>query len=157
MTDTILIEKLEFFRNRFESEDNEIKNQIHYQSVINVTTQLLKIANKIQTEPYRLAGVNFFDHIEKIDFPLGKSESLELYKNYILYTGRYLIRKKDFRTGADIGKYLIGGILLDSIAYYFTRSMFSFYFPIFTLIFGLLGLKSRRSKKNKMQYFSIGY
>ena len=157
MTDEILAEKLESFKNRFASESNEIKNQVHYQSVINITSQLVKIANKKETEPYKLASFAFFDNIEKLDFPLGKSESMELYKNYVLYTGQYLIRKKDFRSSWDILKYIGIGILADFIAYYLTKSMLGFYLPVFTLIFVILGLRSQRTKKIKMQYFGIGY
>jgi hypothetical protein len=73
MNDEILQEKLESFKNRFSSESDEIKNQVHYQSVINITTQLVKIVNKKETEPYKLASLGFFDNIEKLDFPLGKS------------------------------------------------------------------------------------
>lgn len=157
MINETLKRELESFINRFESESEEIKSQVHYQSVINITEQLAKIANDSNTEKYKTAGVNFFNGIKNIDFPLGKIESLDFYNSYVLKCGQFLTRRKDFRSNADILKYIVLGILLDIGIYYFTKTMIPFYLPISTLTLTFLGYRSRNRKKKKNKYFAIGY
>ena len=157
MSNEILKEELESFIMRFEYESDEIKRQIHYQSVINITEQLIKIVNDNETEEYKLAGVEYFNNIQKIDFPLGNIESMNLYKSYIQKSSKLLIPRKDFRSSADILKYIILGILLDIGIYYFTKTILPFYLPVSTLILTFLGYRSRSKKKNMKKYFAIGY
>ena len=158
MTNEILKEKLEVFKKRFELESEKIKNDIHYQSILNITNSLSRINNKKESEEHKQLLSEFLDQVLEIDLPLGKMESLDLYNKYIHKPGQYLIRQKDFRTNAGVLlKNVIMGIILDIIVFYFFNDKLPFYFPIFTLILGIAGYRWKRIAIKENRYFGIGY
>lgn len=142
MNNEALRVKLEEFINLFESETEEIKEQVNYNSTLNITNQLLKFHNNTESETYKVLIAEYVDELKTTDLPTGKIPALELYKKYILEIGRFLIRERDFsHKGTNKIKYTSLGIVLDILVYYFFNSKLPFYFPIFTLIFTFLGIK----------------
>ena len=158
MENEVLKEKLKSFINRFESESERIKSQVHYQSVLNITNALIKIHNKEESENPKQMLSEFINQALEIDLPLGKLESLDLYNKYLLKSGQYLIRYKDFRTNAGVlHKNIIAGIIVDSIVFYFFKDKLPFYFPIFTLILGIAGYRWKKITIKENRYFGSGY
>jgi predicted restriction endonuclease len=146
MNNETLKKKLEEFINLFESETEEIKGQVNYNSTLNITNQLLKFHHNKESEKYKVLIAEYIDELKTTDLPTGKMTSLELYNKYILKTGNYLVHERDFRhKGTNKIKYIFVGIVLDVLVYYFFKSKLPFYLPIFILIFTFLGI--RRTKK----------
>jgi hypothetical protein len=157
MIDTTLKEKFEDFNKRFENESDYIKKQVNFQSVQNVTNQLFKMYNKKETEPLKTLMIEYFDKVEKEDFPTGSLLRNELYRKHILEVGHYLMKNKDFCSPTDIFLKITIGIILDAIIHYFTKDMLSFYVPVATILMFAIGLNYRRKSKAANMYFSKGY
>ena len=142
MKNEVLKEKLEEFINLFESETEEIKKQIHYNSTLNIINQLLKFHNNKESEQYKTLMTEYVDELKVTDLPTGKRTSLDLYHKYILKCGRFLIYERDFRNNdGNVIKYVGFGIVLDFLIYYLFNSKLPFYLPIFTPIFTILGFR----------------
>ncbi|WP_242131170.1 hypothetical protein [Aestuariivivens marinum] len=158
MSNESLKEKLEEFIKLFETETEEVKGQVNYNSTLNIGNQLLKFHYNRESEKYKALIAEYIDKLKTTDLPTGKITQLELYNKYILKAGRYLIYERDFRhVGTNKIKYIIFGIFLDFLIYYFFKLKLPFYLPVFTLIFTFLG--NRRTKKmiaNK-KAFGRGY
>jgi len=158
MNNEILKEKLEEFINLFESETEEVKKQIHYNSTLNITNQLLKFHNNKESEQYKAIMAEYIDELKVTDLPTGKKTSLELYNKYILKCGQFLIYERDFRNnGGNIIKYVGFGIVLDCLVYYFFNSKLPFYLPIFTPIFLILGFRKKKKMITDKKSFGIGF
>ena len=83
---------------------------------------------------------------------------MELYKKYIDEPGQFLIFERDFRhKGTNKIKYITFGIVLDFLAYYFFKSRFPFYFPVFSLIFIFLGIRRTKKMIADKKAFGRGY
>jgi hypothetical protein len=158
MNNEILTEKIEGFINLFESESEELKGQINYNSTLNISNQLLKFHHNKESEKYKVLIAEYIDELKTTDLPTGKKTSLELYEKYILKTGRYLIRERDFRhKGTNKIKYIGVGIVLDVLVYYLFNSKLPFYLPIFTLIFTFLGIRRIKKAITDRKVFGYGY
>jgi hypothetical protein len=146
MSNETLKEKLDEFIKLFESESEEIKGNVNYNSTLNITNQLLKFHHNKESEKYKTLIAEYIEELKTTDLPTGTKTQLELYNKYILKTGQYLIHERDFRhKGTNKIKYITFGIVLDFLVYYFFKSKLPFYLPVFTLIFTFLGI--RRTKK----------
>jgi len=157
MTDITLKQKLEDFNKRFENEPDYIKKQVNFQTVQNVTNQLFMMYNKKEIEPLKILMIDYFDKVEKEDFPTGGLLRNELYGKYILKVGNYLMKKKDFCSNTDLFLKTLIGVILDSIIYYFTKDMLSFYIPIATILMFAVGYNYRRKSKAANRFYSKGY
>ena len=146
MSNESLKEKLEEFIKLFETETEEVKGQVNYNSTLNIGTQLLKFHHNRESKKYKALIAEYIDKLKTTDLPTGKIPQLELYNKYILKAGGYLIYERDFRhKGTNKIKYIIFGIVIDYLVYYFFKLKLPFYFPVFTLILTFLG--NRRTKK----------
>ncbi|GAA4281918.1 hypothetical protein [Gaetbulibacter aestuarii] len=158
MDNETLKEKLNEFIKLFESESDEIKGQVNYNSTLNITNQLLKFHHNKEAEKYKTLIVEYIDELKTTDFPTGTKTQMELYKKYIFKTGQYLINERDFRhKGTNKMKYISFGIVLDFLVYYFVKSKLPFYFPIFTLIFTFLGIRKTKKMVADKKAFGRGY
>jgi len=158
MENEVLKEKLEEFINLFESETEEIKKQIHYNSTLNITNQLLKFHNNKESEKFKTLMVDYFEELKVTDLPTGKKTSLELYHKYILKSGQFLIYERDFRhNNGNLIKYVGFGIVLDFFIYYFFNTNLPFYLPIFTLIFTIMGFRKKKKMITNKKSFGIGF
>ncbi|MAB49523.1 MAG: hypothetical protein CMC05_12930 [Flavobacteriaceae bacterium] len=158
MSNETLKEKLEEFINIFESETEEIKGHVNYNSTLNIGNQLLKFHHNREAEKYKTLIVEYIDKLKTTDLPTGTKTQLELYNKYILKTGKYLIHERDFRhKGTNKLKYIAFGIILDFLVYYFFKSKLPFYFPIFTLIFTFLGTRRTKKMIAGKKVFARGY
>jgi hypothetical protein len=158
MSNETLKEKLNEFIKLFESESEEIKGNVNYNSTLNITNQLLKFHNNKESEKYKTLIVEYIDELKTTDLPTGKMTQLELYNKYILKTGNYLVHERDFRhKGTNKIKYITLGIVLDFLVYYFFKSKLPFYFPIFTLIFTFLGIRRTKKMIADKKAFGRGY
>lgn len=79
MSNETLKEKLEEFINLFESETEEIKGQVNYNSTLNITNQLLKFHYNKESEKYKVLIAEYIDELKTTDLPTGKMIQLELY------------------------------------------------------------------------------
>tara|TARA_R110000787_G_scaffold22308_6_gene64948 strand:- start:1148 stop:1612 length:465 start_codon:yes stop_codon:yes gene_type:complete len=150
MTDEILKNKLNNFISRFEKENENVKKLIHYNSVKNITNQILILKNKKNTQKYKESIQSYLDEIELMSSPIDKLISKFLYHEYIFESGRFLMYKGNFKTNGNLFFVLFLGIIIDSIIYFLG---FRFYFPIFTLIFFIYGLTIRKKAINENRYF----
>jgi len=87
MSNETLKEKLEQFINLYESETEEIKEQVNYNSTLNITNQLLKFHHNKESEKYKVLIAEYIDELKTTDLPTGKIPALELYKKYIQEPG----------------------------------------------------------------------
>ncbi len=158
MSNETLKEKLEEFINLFESETEEIKKQIHYNSTLNITNQLLKFHNNKESEKYKTLMADYIDELKVTDLPTGKKTSLDFYGKYVLKSGQFLTTERDFRNNnGNLIKYVGFGIVLDFLVYYFLNSKLPFYLPIFTLIFTILGFRKKKKMITDKKSFGIGF
>ena len=158
MSNETLREKLEEFINLFESQTEEIKGQVNYNSTLNITNQLLKFHHNKESEKYKVLIADYIDELKTTDLPTGKIIALELYNKYILKTGQYLTHERDFRhKGTNKIKYIGFGIVIDVLVYYFFNSKLPFYLPIFTLIFTFLGIRRTKKMISDGKAFGLGY
>ncbi|WP_223549790.1 hypothetical protein [Aestuariivivens sp. NBU2969] len=158
MSNEALKEKLEEFIKLFESESDEVKRQVNFNSTLNIGNQLLKFHHNRESEKYKALIGEYIDELKTTDLPTGKITQLELYNKYILKAGRYLIYERDFRhKGSNKIKYIVFGIVLDFLIYYFFKSKLSFYLPIFTLIFAFLGNTRTKKMIANKKVFGRGY
>jgi len=158
MSNETLKEKLKEFINLFESETEEIKGQVNYNSTLNIGNQLLKFHHNREAEKYKTLIVEYIDELKTTDLPTGTKTQLELYSKYISKTGRYLIYERDFsHKGTNTLTYITFGIVLDILVYYFFKSKLPFYLPILTLIFIFIGNSRTKKVIANKKVFGRGY
>ena len=158
MSNETLKEKLDEFIKLYESETEEIKGNVNYNSTLNITNQLLKFHNNKESEKYKTLIVEYIDELKTTNLPTGTRTQLELYNKYILKTGQYLIYERGFRhKGTNKIKYITLGIVLDVLIYYFFKSKLPFYLPIFTLIFTFLGIRRMKKMVTDRKAFGRGF
>tara|TARA_R110000823_G_scaffold309545_2_gene433853 strand:- start:33205 stop:33681 length:477 start_codon:yes stop_codon:yes gene_type:complete len=146
----ILEKGLAEFVRRFESETDQIKKQVHFNSVQNITNGLIKIWNKPECEKLISQLQEYFREIKSMNYPIDKIISASQYKNYIYPAGSYLIFNKSFITKASFKAFIIWGLIFDIVFYFISNMYLNFYFPFFTPLFTLLGwLKQRKAIKEK--------
>ena len=153
-----LKEKLNEFKKLLESENNETRKQVHYNSTFNIVNELLKFKKIERAEKFKILMIEYIDELNATDLPLGKIRSAELYKKYVLKSGQFLIHERDFRPkGINILKYLVLGIILDVLAYYFFNNSLPFYFPVITILLILFGIFRERKLISERKCFGINY
>lgn len=75
MNNETLKEKLEEFINLFEHETEEIKEQVNYNSTLNIMNELLKFHHNKESEKYKSLMVEYIDVLKVTDLPTGKNTS----------------------------------------------------------------------------------
>ncbi len=149
-------EKIEKEINNFvlvlENKNKKEKRLYHYQSVLNISHGLMKLSNANNHHAFKELILEYFSLIKKLDYLVSQKESLIYYKKYILPIGKHLIENNGFRTKADIFKYVSIGLAFDLALFQFFTNKF---YPIFILIFYLIGYIKQKEKIKKNKLFSI--
>lgn len=153
-------EKLNEFISNFEDSSERIKALIHYQSVINVSKEIIRFNN---SEANNLKDIllDYFDIVKDISFSIDennysefqkqKIESRKRYSKHILPVGRYLMTESEFKTKFPIGFYLFFGLLSDIIIYHNFSNEIA---PLITIVFIGIGVLFRKNKKNENKLFA---
>ncbi len=156
MNNKVILEKgLEEFIIRFESETDQIKKQVHFYSVQNITNGLIKIWNKPECENFIIQITEYWKEIKGIDYPIEKNVCAYQYKKYLSPSGSYLILNKDFITKANFKAYIIWGLILDTVFYFVSDRYLNFYFPIFTPLLTFLGYFKQKKAIQQKKIFGI--
>jgi len=151
----ILENELKEFIIRFESESVQIKKQVHFNTVQNITNGLIKIWNKPEVEKLISQIQEYFREIKDINYPIDKTISAFQYKNYLYPAGSYLIFNKSYITKASFKAFIIWGLLLD-IAFYFISNIYlDFYFPFFTPLLTFSGWQKQGKAIKEKRIFGI--
>lgn len=153
MLNDTLNNKLESFISRFEHNENQIKKQVHYNSVKNITLELLMVKNKKQVKKHMESVLKFFDEIENMNFPIEKLLSEKLYHKYIFEAGRYLMHKSDFKTNGSLLFIVLLGVIIDFIVFYFDLLLLGLFIPMFTVLFFIYAYKVKSRAVNENRFF----
>lgn len=157
MRNTKLQEHLDIFNSRFEKANDKIKSQVNYKSVNNIVQQLLKITTREENERFKDLMILYFQKVKDENYPTGVLFRDKVYNNYLLKVGNYLMKRKSFQSGSNLIVTIVFGLIIDSIIYYFTKNLISFYIPIVTILFAFLGIKSKRNAIKENRYFKKGF
>ncbi len=148
-------EKIKKEREKFvsilENRNNEEKKLHHYQSILNISNGLISLSDSSSHYPIKELMLEYFNLIKEFDYLVSQKESLVYYKKYILPIGQHLIESNGFRTKWDIFKYIFVGLIFDIIFQFFTNR----FYPIFIIIFSLIGYLRRKERIKKNKFFSI--
>ena len=156
-------EKLYEFISNYEYSSEQTKQLVHYQSVLTVSKQIIRVNNS-EANALKDLLLEYFDRIEKYDFSNHslvfielndkKRESIKLYNEYISPIGSYLMTESnlEFKIKLPFGCFIFIGIIFDLIIYYFFR--FKVY-PIATIIFFIIGILYRKFKKNDYKEYGL--
>ena len=145
------------FRLRFEIETDQIKKQVHYQSVLNMSEALLKIKNKRESKEHKQTLYNYFQKVSSMNFPLDKVSSLTLWHEYLFPLSLYLMTKADFTSSADLQRNFLWGILCDLVVGGLFFFQLGLYFPLFTLFFVIRAHRKRNNSIKNNKYFGVNY
>lgn len=145
---------LSIFISNIEDFDLSEKRLYHYHSVLNLSNGIIRY-NDINSNFSKELIIKYFEEINELkDSLLDREQSFYLYGEYLLPVGRQLIKKADFRTKADVFKYIVVGIILDLIIFGFLVKSF---YVVFTFIFLLIGYLRRKEKIRKNKFFSVNW
>ncbi|WP_397364120.1 hypothetical protein [Olleya sp. R77988] len=157
----LVSEKLAEFILEFENSPERIKNLIHYQSVINISREIIRFNNS-EFNNLKEQILKYFEIVKEIDFLIDennyeelqkqKMESRKRYNKYIFPAGSILMTESGFKTKLPIGFYLFIGIIMDFIIYYsFSKDIV----PLSSIVFLGVGILFRKRKNNKNKVFGL--
>ena len=129
------------------------KKKYHYHSVINLSNGLILLNNNDSHQPFKELILEYFNLIKELNYLVSQKESLIYYKKYILPIGQHLTKHSGFRTKWDILKYIIAGIVVDFMFFYFFKS---YYFIATPILFFIGYLKQKKIIREK-KLFSINW
>ena len=145
--------KLSDFIARFQNAPVQKRNLLHYQSVINVSKEIIRFNNK-EANKLKDLLIEYFETIDTIDFSVAdrntsdyleqKKVSLDRYFQYISPVGDYLIQKSGFGPNPPDLFYFILGVILDSLIYFFLSKDI---IPLPTLVVIIVGLIAREKRR----------
>ncbi len=154
-------EKLAEFISEFKNAPERIKKLLHYQSVISVSREIIRLNN---SEAHALKDklLEYFELVKEVDFSVDennyseiqkqRAESRKRYHNYIYPVGSFLMWESEFKIKLPIGFYLFIGIITDLIIYYnFTKEIV----PLATIVLIGIGILLRKRKKNEQKVFGL--
>ncbi|PKP25931.1 MAG: hypothetical protein CVU03_06275 [Bacteroidetes bacterium HGW-Bacteroidetes-2] len=148
----IIIRKTDEFREKLAVKTIPEKNLFHYNSILNISSRII-LHNDSKAKSLKEIWIKFFDEIDERNYIIEqKLESSKIHNIYILPLEQYLIRKEQFVTNSDIHLLVISGIILDFILFYFLDQ---YYYPIFILLFLVLGLYRRKQAKINGKYAAM--
>ncbi|SEA75450.1 hypothetical protein [Psychroflexus halocasei] len=157
MNSEALLNKKEAFILRFGEEVDDVKRQVHYQSVINMTDALLNIKNKRESDLYKQKIYEYFEEISNYSLPIDQLSSLKLFREYLQEISLYLMSKANFRSTTDFQRAIIWGIIFDLLLFLIFSSIFGYFLPIFTLFFGLKAYSENKTALKENRYFGRRY
>lgn len=147
----------EDFIARFENESEEIKKQVHYQSVLNMVEAFLALKNKRDSRSYKENLVHYMNQVLDLNFPVDKLTSLKLFNLYLHPAAKYLMYKSDFTSNTDFQRSIGLGFLLDLLMYWLIFSDVKFLIPIFTVLFLIKGYRKKKASIKSHRYFNTFY
>tara|TARA_Y100000034_G_C6717097_1_gene317072 strand:- start:174 stop:635 length:462 start_codon:yes stop_codon:yes gene_type:complete len=146
-----LEEKLTDFISKLE-EDNELKKNYHFNSVINLTIGIIKHNNEEANEMKSL----LLKYFNKIQYEkLNKLESIVLFEKYILPLSRFMIKTEKYGTKSNLLIYLSIGLILDVLTW--LSNIIGPFLPLFLITFCALGFYSRQQKIKKGKFFAMNW
>ena len=156
INEKLTIEKLNFI-NAFENEKIEIKNQVHYQSVLNMVDGLIKIKNKRDTKEYKILLLEYFNEIKTKKFPLQKLDSMVLFNEYLFPPSKYLMGRGNFRSKADLKRLMIFGLIFDLILFLIIKKHLPFYVPFISILLIMRGYRKQKKAIKEKRFFNSNY
>ncbi|MFC0604121.1 hypothetical protein [Winogradskyella pulchriflava] len=157
----LINEKLSEFILSFENAPKKTKKLLHYQSVINLSKEIIRFnnseANKLKDlmlEYFEIVkDFEYYDNINNVKYIHDKrKQSLDLYQKHLRPVGSYLIQESDFGPDLSLRYFLICGITLDIIIYsFFSKSIV----PLSTILVIIIGIKMRNKKRKEGRTFSV--
>ncbi|MEM7185640.1 MAG: hypothetical protein AAF466_03185 [Bacteroidota bacterium] len=158
MTRELLKSLLEDFVERFETATEAHKRSVHYQSTLNITRQLLIMYHNKKAEENRQLMIQYFQEIEKIQLPIGRLESLNLFEDYLMKTGQFLIYERGFAfvQGSNTINIVVG-LILDAVLFYFMKDHVPIYVPIVTMVLLIYAKFRKRALIKGQKCFGLEY
>ena len=125
------------------------KKLVHFHSVQNISGRIIKYWGEKPTE-LKENLLEYLNEIEKREYSVNsKIESTQLYGKYILPIIQFLVKKDQFVTSGDIRLLIIIGGLVDSGFYFYLQN---YLYPIFLILFFLVGSYRRKQAQRKNKY-----
>lgn len=154
-------EKLSEFISNFENAPKKTKKLLHYQSVINLSKEIIRFNNS-EANKLKDLILEYFEIIKDYEYSDSnndvkyihekRKQSLDLYQKHISPVGGYLIHESGFRPDLSLRYFLVCGIILDIIIYnFFSKSIA----PLATILVILIGIKMRNKKRKEGRTFSV--
>ena len=148
---SILIQNLKYFNDKLIEIDD--KKHFHYRSVNNLLGGIIKYNSTQESNSLKEGLLDFFTELDELDYDLSdKIESINLYKNYLAPTGKYLIIKEGFRTKMNFKMNIVIGIIADIILVY---SLTKYHYPVFLLLGLVFSIWQRHSCIKSNKFFSL--
>lgn len=147
-----LKKKLNFFIDNLSEKDVILKKRFHYNSVINLTREIVKYREDKALDLKKLLN-DYFDNINyKI---IDERESISLFKEYLMPIGNFLVKEEKFISNTNLFIYTVIGVIIDLSIFSFGSK--SYVYPIFSLSLFIIGFIKRIQHKKDGTYFSPKY
>lgn len=147
----IIIRKTEEFREKVYSKTESEKSLFHYRTVLNISQEII-LQKDPKSNSLKIELINYFNELEKNHYVIdSKLISSKLHK-HLLPIVQHLILKNKFITNGYLHLFILIGIVLDFILFYFLDQ---YYYPIFILLFLVLGLYRRKQAKRNGKYAAM--
>lgn len=150
----ILIKQEEFFKEYKDSEDL-IKKRVHFNSVLNISRELIKIKNKKETLIFKQNLSEYYDVVFESSHPIDKLGSTKNYHSYLLEITLYLMSKSNFKSKSDIERAVLWGVFFDLILYFTGLSKYYLYVPIVSFGFLISAISKRKKAIKENRYFGV--
>ncbi len=152
-------EKLSEFVLNFRDAPKRTKELVHFQSVINISQEIIQL-NNCEADALKNLILEYFDIVREIDYSNDtyindihdkKKKSLNLYHKYIIPVGKYLVKERRLRPDLPLGMSLIFGIILDIVIYYFISKNL---IPLITILIFILALIVKDKRRKNGNFFA---
>lgn len=148
--DETIRNEMEQFVSNLERRSRSEKRLCHYRSALNMANGLLSFCAK-SSEPFKILMIEYFQTVRDLNYSIDRYNSIILYGQYIRPVGRYLIKRREFKTKGDIITYIVIGLIIDSLVYFFIGK----YYFVFTPLLIFIGIIWLKYKIKKREFFNI--
>lgn len=146
----IIIQKAANFQDILAARTEIERKLFHYNTVLTLCSRII-LYNDAKAITLKNKLIDFFDEIEALHFKIkSKTHSLNLHK-HLLPIVQYLIKKEHYTSSADLHLLTIIGAISDLIIFYFSDR----HFPIFIVLFFILGVYRRIKAKREGKYAAM--
>tara|TARA_R110000850_G_scaffold203228_1_gene329556 strand:- start:175708 stop:176175 length:468 start_codon:yes stop_codon:yes gene_type:complete len=148
----IIEQKVSTFKERLSDKSTSEKKLFHYNSVVNLSMRII-LYKEEKANSLKVKLIGFFDEIESCNYHInGKYESSLIHNKYVLPISLYLFKKENFLSNADLRLLTVIGVGIDVILYFLVSG---YIYPIFILLFIILGVYRRRQAKKDGKYATM--
>ena len=141
---------MEQFVSNLEARSSSEKRLCHYRSALNMANGLLSFCAK-SSEPFKILMIEYFQTVRDLNYSNDRYNSFIFFRQYLNPVGHYLINRRAFKTKWDIITFIVIGLIIDLLVYFFIGK----YYFVFTPSLIFIGIIWLKYKIKKGEFFNI--